>query len=418
MTDTTQSSVGMAPKTTGPKPPRQKKPNYNIIHADPLPLQVVPLPPLIPHNPLSLLHIIYAYLFPSPSSYAQPSPPYTATFSKATYSVNVTDAVSIQGLWCRGFFGKGSLSRSEPTWLTRTRRMLGVIGINENLTAEELTERRRIERREFKKERARLEQEKLERILAEEGKIILENSDEAPKPDEGESSAAPVRGSSTPLHNQTIQFAQATETRPIVIDSQHPVVDIEDLEHLQLTFEEAFFLAFGLGALKIIDGTSDHEKQLSNNELFSLFRMCSYTPVREVNALQPDDPFMVKYLVYHHFRSLGWVVKPGVKFAVDYLLYNRGPAFSHAEFAVIIMPSYSHPYWSEHQEKTNKRQGWHWLHCVNRVSSQVKKTLIMCFVDIPPPKAEKGDVNIPALLGSYKVREVSFRRWLPSRNRD
>ncbi|KAF8456398.1 hypothetical protein BGX38DRAFT_1248949 [Terfezia claveryi] len=394
----------MAPKTTCSKPSRQKKPNYNIIHADSLPLQVVPLPPLIPHNPLSLLHIIYAYLSPSPSSYAQPSPLYTATFSRAACSVNVTDAVSIQGLWCRGFFGKGSLSRSEPTWLTRTRRRLGVIGKNESLTAEELTERRRTERREFKKERAKLEKEKLERILAEEGKITLEISGEVPKSDEEDSNPAPARGTS-----------QEAETRQPIITPKRPVVDVEELEHLQLTLEEAFFLTFGLGALVIIDGSSNHEKQLSNNELLNLFRMYSYTPVREVEALRPDDPFMVNYVVYHHFRSLGWVVKPGIKFAVDYLLYNRGPAFTHAEFAVIIMPSYSHPYWSEHQEK---RQGWHWLHCVNRVSSQVKKTLIMCFVDIPPPKVEKGDVNIPALLGSYSVREVSLRRWLPSRNRD
>jgi len=321
MADATSNSAGlaMAPKTAGPKPPRQKKPNYNIIHADPLPLQVVPLPPLIPHNPLSLLHIIYAYLFPSPSSYAQPSPLYTATFSKATCSVNVTDAVSIQGLWCRGFFGKGSLSRSEPTWLTRTRRRLGVIGKNEGLTAEELTERRRIERREFKKERARLEKEKLERILAEEGKITLERSDEAPKSDEGDSNSAPVQGTPAPLPDQTILFSQEAEA---ISNSQRPVVDIEDLEHLQLTLEEAFFLAFGLGVLKIIDGSSNHGKQLSNNELLSLFRMYSYTPARAVEALRADDPFIVNYVVYHHFRSLGWVVKPGVKFAVDYCEYS------------------------------------------------------------------------------------------------
>jgi len=33
----------------------------------------------------------------------------------------------------------------------------------------------------------------------------------------------------------------------------------------------------------------------------------------------------------HHYRSLGWVVKNGVKFSVDYLLYKRGPVFHHAE---------------------------------------------------------------------------------------
>ena len=100
------------------------------------------------------------------------------------------------------------------------------------------------------------------------------------------------------------------------------------------------------------------------------------------------------------------------------MLYNRGPVFSHAEFAVIIMPSYTHPLWNAYPEKTRQGQGWHWLHCVNRVSSQVKKTVIMCFVDIPPPSPGDNAVNIPALLSTYKVREVSLKRWLPSRNRD
>ena len=100
------------------------------------------------------------------------------------------------------------------------------------------------------------------------------------------------------------------------------------------------------------------------------------------------------------------------------MLYNRGPVFSHAEFAVIIIPSYTHPLWSTYPEKIKRGKGWHWLHCVNRVSSQVKKTVIMCFVDIPPPPPEVNAVNIPALLSTYRVREVSLKRWLPSRNRD
>ena len=46
--------------------------------------------------------------------------------------------------------------------------------------------------------------------------------------------------------------------------------------------------------------------------------------------LLPDDPFLVSYAVYHYFRSLGWVVKPGIKFCCDWLLYRKGPVFSHA----------------------------------------------------------------------------------------
>lgn len=46
---------------------------------------------------------------------------------------------------------------------------------------------------------------------------------------------------------------------------------------------------------------------------------------------RPDNPFLVNYAIYHHYRSLGWVVKGGIKFCVDYLLYKKGPVFHHAE---------------------------------------------------------------------------------------
>ena len=44
-----------------------------------------------------------------------------------------------------------------------------------------------------------------------------------------------------------------------------------------------------------------------------------------------DNPFLVHYAAYHYYRALGWVVKGGIKFCVDYLLYKRGPVFQHAE---------------------------------------------------------------------------------------
>lgn len=48
-------------------------------------------------------------------------------------------------------------------------------------------------------------------------------------------------------------------------------------------------------------------------------------------TLRPDNPFLINYVFHHHYRSLGWVVKNGIKFCVDYLLYKRGPVFHHAE---------------------------------------------------------------------------------------
>jgi len=60
----------------------------------------------------------------------------------------------------------------------------------------------------------------------------------------------------------------------------------------------------------------------------------TYSPTITPSPAYPkrlDNPFLVNYVVYHHYRSLGWVIKGGIKFCVDYLLYKRGPVFHHAE---------------------------------------------------------------------------------------
>lgn len=183
-------------------------------------------------------------------------------------------------------------------------------------------------------------------------------------------------------------------------------------ERLQLTLEEVFFLAYGLGVLQVKDERSG--KLFSVEELFTLCRQNSYFPAR-VSNLQPDDPFLINYAVYHHFRSLGWVIRPGIKFGTDWLLYNRGPAFSHAEFAIMVFPSYSDPYW-EARGRTPPARTWHWLHCVNRVQATAVKTLVMVYVDVPAPA--EGDLDISSALKRYRIREFQLRRWQINRNRD
>lgn len=71
-------------------------------------------------------------------------------------------------------------------------------------------------------------------------------------------------------------------------------------------------------------------------EIWEAFQMAHLVPHLQappapIHALRPDNPFLVNYVFFHHYRSLGWVVKNGVKFCVDYLLYKRGPVFHHAE---------------------------------------------------------------------------------------
>lgn len=99
--------------------------------------------------------------------------------------------------------------------------------------------------------------------------------------------------------------------------------------------------------------------------------------------LRPDNPFLLSYVAYHYFRSLGWVVKSGTKFCVDFLLYKKGPVFSHAEcvatdrFAVLVIPYYQDPDdavespFSKYHNSGEK--SWVWFSTMNRVNSQVQK---------------------------------------------
>jgi len=118
---------------------------------------------------------------------------------------------------------------------------------------------------------------------------------------------------------------------------------------------------------------------------------------------------------------LGWVVKGGIKFCVDYLLYKKGPVFSHAEFALVVCPVYEDPKdegTSPFDLPNSKPMDWAWFSTINRVNSQVKKTLILTYVTIPSSKRLKVGLDTPECLTQYSVREVVVRRFIPARMRD
>ena len=430
MEDLVRPNGVIANPVTGTAPPR---PNYNLIHAQPLPLKVYSLPTLIPHNPLSVLSIALTYFIQLLSrANSHPAQPYTGIFSTETRSVHITDEPTVRALWESGFFGKGSLSRSEPSWLEREKRRRGLI-VGE--TSEEVTRRRREERKEFKRERARKEREAIEKRIHEEKEISVENGDVVTKevrtapetaslePQNGNISVhkrdSPSLEDPSPNGKGSQDSASAADESPLI-----------SFEHLQLTLEEAFFLSYGLGILTVKH--PDSHLPLPQHDLLLLFRGFATFPPEVLPPLTPppNDTFLSSYVVYHHFRSLGWVVRPGIKFGVDYLLYNRGPVFSHAEFAVVIVPSYSDAYWKSQTGKVDlaragvreKGKAWWWLHMVNRVQSQVRKTLVVAFVEVPSSfplgEADGAPVDVTATLKRYRVREMVLQRWVPNRTRD
>lgn len=232
-----------------------------------------------------------------------------------------------------------------------------------------------------------------------------------------------VRFSPTVEKNTFIQSEPPSPSHGVLTTPVEEPLIIKNQEHTQLTLEEAFFLVYALGALTVLDPTTN--TPIPTRDLFYLFRRTSIFPPTSNPSLSPDDPFMLNYVVYHHFRSLGWVPRSGIKFSCDLMLYNRGPVFDHAEFGVVILPSYSDSYWGSDvflQNYVRGKEGrtWHWLNCINRVITQVKKTLILCYVDIPPPVSgeEEERLGVHGVLGRYRVKEVVLKRFSANRMRD
>ena len=479
---TPQPTMASATQANGhiPQQKPEREPNRNEIYARPAPARTFPLPTFYPNNPLSLLHVVYAWLgqiFRPPP--AEPSVTYNATWSAATGSVHVTDDKSVRALWEQGFYGKGSLSRSEPNWLKREKVRKGVEAQD---VIELVTVQRREERLRAKWERARLEQELIQYTRQKEATeasqkdtvlepvapvgpselLALPNSakdlarvltkagqdlDAAALNNEpgyftveqllSQTPVGGVNGHIIPgLHNFTsqksVRFSPKVEST--TFDTSDPPspghkgkadkaptesITIVNKEHLQLMPEEALWLKFGLGVLDVTDPASG--STLSSKELLTLFRQYSYFPPHtgpDDPDMGPDDSFLMNYAVYHHFRSLGWVPRGGIKFGVDWLLYVRGPVFDHAEFGLLVLPSYSDPWWKARGKQTPKKS-WHWLHCALRALTNVYKSLVLVYVDIPPPPAfEKSlQVGFSEVLKQYKVREIMVKRWSSNRNR-
>ncbi|EIN06185.1 hypothetical protein PUNSTDRAFT_73149 [Punctularia strigosozonata HHB-11173 SS5] len=407
---------------SGRKPNRQnrgkggaQRANNNKIYAYPLPLVFAPV-----ESPSQRL---LAFLGLS-SGIRVLNPHCTGVFDRDTKSVWVIDTADAQKLWRGGFFGKGNLSRSEPSWLARQINARKLAG--KGLTSEQVTAKRRAERQQFKIDRAKA----MAAVAAEAEKAFEEGREydlEAAKA--SIPSAATWKPSTNAVGSSDADaapvLAEAMETG-IKESPEESVIDdepIEDLEHLQLTLPEAFFLSWALDCLTIIDSTK--LEPLSLSDIYMSFHEAHIdvpSPPDTKPPLRPDNPFLLHYVLYHHYRSLGWVVKGGIKFCVDYLLYKRGPVFHHAEFALVLCPVYEAPADRSSSPFTLQNVDpfeWSWLSTINRVNSQVHKTLILVYVTIPAlSRLDPEVLRSPAVLAHYSIREVTIRRFIPARMRD
>ncbi|GAA5987499.1 hypothetical protein JCM10908_001979 [Rhodotorula pacifica] len=440
-----------------------------------------------------------------------------AQWDEITQSVWVKDENDMLRLWRQGFFGKGFLSRSEPSWKRRVEnRRAELDGREKKLTAEEITALRRVERKGAKlAKKLERDAEKLVAASAASASSAFSGSvpgtpvptlpglvqegagsgekqdgliDEQQKEEEGiVEKAGPStldkgkgKADLSSIEDSTPQTASDADADADA-DAEADIPPEEwqlEAEHSQLQPEEAFFLIFAVGTLALVrptpsslDSSSSSSSsaavaRLSILDSFRLFLESAvplslppspstpYPATVDPRLNRLDSPFLLSYAAYHHFRSMGWVARSGTKFCVDWVLYGQGgPVGGHAEFAVLILPTYvdprdaqSNPFRStstlavhsdpelraaaaveddEHlQGEGERKNSWRWFHTVNRVCSGVKKTLVLLYVVIPPlsslPTNEPDWIaRHPAqALAKLEMREVVVRRFLAGRMRD
>jgi len=311
-------------------------------------------------------------------------------------------------------WGKATLSRSQPTW--RARKIAEMTG-KQDSSLEGATARTRKQRAAFKTERLKRELEERERQRREEDEKDMVTTAEAIKEEDAEDTAVEqgsgLHSSSTDVEDDSQQpdrKRRKTDDNDTA-DQQLPVYteNYLDKEILQISPDEALFLM----TLNLLSIQHDNEI-LTLNQFLRLVTTTS----------RPDDPFLVRYIAYYHFRQQKLIVKTGLKFGVDYLIYHAPIPFVHAAHCVNVIGDYHLWQGTEEGRLIREQVSWQEINLWQRLVGNVRKRMKLVYVEIPV--AEDGDWrdgirdrrDFEKVLLRYRIREVMNSRMVIARERD
>ncbi|KAJ1901911.1 tRNA splicing endonuclease subunit sen2 [Kickxella alabastrina] len=299
-------------------------------------------------------------------------------------------------LWVGGAFGKGILSRSDPTWLRRYLRETGVSGKGKQMFLEDITKQRRLERQMNKGAAAAVAEAEAE-AGAEEKNAVAETRAKTGVEAEEKGAEAEEKEAGGSLEEVVEEEVQ--------IDTLVGSEEASEMEPTQLSPYECLFLC-DTGCLVPRDSATN--AILSANDLWKLF-----------DSLEAD--FEIKYAAYYYYRSKGWTVRSGIKFGSDFLLYNNGPAHSHAQYSVVVrhrkclsdkeIDTQENEEDGDGGESRRLVDTWQYMFALTRVTAQVQKTLVVCYVDSPESQCLADRMD----LCQYAIEEQVISRFNPNR---
>lgn len=288
--------------------------------------------------------------------------------------VDVPDSCSTQAIYHFGFFGKGSLSSNAPIYDLIKNTLISIPNSSSPSSDNKSLPFNYLHINSFTKAFGSLRES---HILVNE---LYEHQ--------------------SPLRSNERQASQSEEIEyPFNQEDQNGSEPDTDHEILKLGFEEAFFLSYGLGVLNIYDPSSNC--YLNLDQIWNTF--CTLYNQNDITA------FPVLYAAYHFFRSKGWVVKSGIKFGCNLLLYKEGPPYYHSLLSVTVIKH-------SQKDQVNSQLTWPYALSLNRVTQGVSKKVILCYVIIPDFLTAE-QFKSPKVIQEFEVQTLLMERWNPSHNR-
>jgi len=101
--------------------------------------------------------------------------------------------------------------------------------------------------------------------------------------------------------------------------------------------------------------------------------------------LEKNRNFPIKFKVYSYFRDLGYIVKTGIHYGLDYAVYRTLPSMCHSEICAMVVDA-TVPFDvsglsdGQHGLPSKCQQGWRHISTLTRVMPDVMKLMTICYV--------------------------------------
>lgn len=295
-------------------------------------------------------------------------------------------------LWYGGYFGTGNLSRSQPTWLSRKKRSLSED--QRKQFPEDLTAQRRLKKQIIKEQQLDYEKTFM--------KFVSKEQD--------------IDQKEIVKKYESLKALKKDRSNVSVVNTTNTVEDIEQLqdqEEYVLTMEEYLYLKL------FVAKNTMYLRYLKNTLVLR--------PDIPLNKLIDGDGLkktLVRFVVYSVLRNKGYIVREGVKFGADYLVYDKkGPVFQHSDYSIVIRDFTGGEKDIMSAEDILSRL---------RIIGTANKKMIAMDVECNVDEAQWGKIQeqwtaiqdnrtlenlFLSLLNKFSVDQLLVERWIPERSR-